>query len=251
MQNMSVASKMLGLAMKEARPWRVKDLSERVRRSHDMRDLTGQISGRLKAIERASNDRHKKAQWLCLCECGNSKVVGRANLVKGIARSCGCLRCEISSARFTTHGHARARTATPTYLSYKAAKSRCENINNKRFADYGGRGIQFRFTSFDQFLAELGERPEGYSLERIDNDGHYEPGNVRWATRQQQCNNKRSNHRVTAAFGRTRTISRWGKETGIKPSIISDRICAGWPPEEALTRPPRRVRINNKLEGAF
>ena len=79
----------------------------------------------------------------------------------------------------------------PTLVSYKNAKSRCLNVNNGSYIDYGGRGIKFLFTSFEEFLEELGPKPIGYTLERINNDGHYEKGNVKWATRKEQVQNRR------------------------------------------------------------
>jgi hypothetical protein len=208
------------------------------RRPYNFLDLAGLVFGRLTVIGLANEKtRHDRVQWTCKCSCGAAKVVSGNQLQRGITRSCGCLRKEITSAKFRTHGH----SGSPTYLSYTAAKSRCENINNQHFADYGGRGIRFRFASFEQFLAELGERPSGTSLERIDNDGHYEPGNVRWATHQQQSNNKRTNRRITAS-GRTRTVAWWSRETGLSDQVIRGRLDLGWLPERALTCAPRVVR---------
>jgi hypothetical protein len=167
-------------------------------------DLTGQTFGRLRVLERAENSRTGAVRWLCECSCGTRKIVVSYSLSHGLSRSCGCLRREEFVRRSTVHG----RNGTPEYQSFKSAKNRCRNPNNPAYANYGGRGIRFLFKSFDEFFADLGPRPPGATLERCDNDGHYEPGNCRWANRTEQNNNKRRNRFLTA-FGRTRTLARW------------------------------------------
>jgi hypothetical protein len=214
-------------------------------RGPKVRDLTGEIFGRLTVTARAQSSPRGGTRWVCLCSCGKQTTVAANSLRRETTptRSCGCLHDEVAAAwgeRWITHGYARRGSARrPTYSSYKSAKRRCTNVNYAGFPGYGGRGIQFKFTSFAQFLAEVGDRPRGASLERIDNDGHYETGNVRWATPQQQCNNKRTNRLITA-FGRTRTLAWWSRETGFAPAAIRHRLAAGWHPENALTQPTRR-----------
>jgi hypothetical protein len=192
------------------------------RRGHNLRDLTGQQCSRLTVLKRAANDRHNKAQWFCACECGDQATIGGANLIKGIARSCGCLRKEVARRSRLSHGMSSSRV----YTIYCAAKLRCGNPNNWNYAYYGGRGIRFLYTSFEQFYSDVGEPPPGGTLERCDNDDHYEPGNCRWATQREQNNNKRSNYRVTA-FGRTQTLSRWAREFKLKPHTLRHRIKIG------------------------
>ncbi len=129
----------------------------------------------------------------CICICGALTVVFGSSLWSGDTRSCGCLRDENITRLNLSHGHLRHHSMTPEYRSYAAAKSRCNNPNNNKYPSYGGRGIKFLFESFEHFYAELGPRPEPkylFSIDRLDSSGHYEPGNVRWATAGEQARNR-------------------------------------------------------------
>jgi hypothetical protein len=119
------------------------------------------------------------ALWECLCDCGTQKVIGSNALRTGYTQSCGCLKREATAARNTTHGLSN----TPTYQSWCNMVRRCTHVNDPRYPDWGGR-------------ADMGEKPPGLTLDRLDNDGSYEPGNCRWATRKQQQANRR-NSRTT------------------------------------------------------
>jgi len=118
-----------------------------------------------------------------------STVVATANLRNNSTSSCGCKRKEITSKRMKTHG----QTKSPTYRVWSSMRTRCTNSNATNYGQYGGRGIKCcqRWESFDLFLEDMGERPDGMTLDRIDVDGHYEPSNCRWASIQQQAKNKR------------------------------------------------------------
>jgi len=143
----------------------------------------GEVFGRLTVLSPETEYR-----YLCRCECGKKKIIAGSSLRSGNTRSCGCLNTEKIRKRSTVHGMCN----TPEYNAYRSAKARCQNENNEFYADYGGRGIEFRFLSFSEFLATLGPRPSSaYSLDREKVNGHYEPGNVRWATAEQQVHNRR------------------------------------------------------------
>lgn len=126
---------------------------------------------------------------------------------------------------------------TPEYLVWINIRRRCYNPNHKSYSDYGGRGIRLCtnwYASFLSFYKYIGKRPsKQHSLDRIDNDGNYEPGNVRWATAKEQANNMRSNHRITIG-GRTQTLTQWSMERQISPWAVSKRLSAGWSVERTF-----------------
>jgi hypothetical protein len=150
--------------------------------------MTGQKFGRLTVLRREGSQ-GKGATWLCLCDCGTEHVVRRSDLTSGNTKSCGCLRREQASKASLSHG----QSGTPTYASWEAMKRRCLNPNSPDYHRYGGRGITVcdRWLSFENFLADMGERAEGTSLGRIGDEGNYEPGNVRWMTPEEQAANRR------------------------------------------------------------
>ena len=154
-------------------------------------DLIGQRFNKLVVIGYVGKGNFGQSRWLCQCDCGKTKEIFSHHLKSHNVKSCGCLAIgEPRRLASTTHGMIQ----NPEYVSYHAAKKRCLNKNSSLYPDYGGRGIEFRFQNFEEFFAEVGPRPEPkfeYSLDRIDNDGHYERGNVRWATKKQQARNRR------------------------------------------------------------
>lgn len=200
-------------------------------------DLEGQRFGRLLVLRRNPR-KSKNSSWDCQCDCGRLVRVERPNLTAGTTQSCGCLRRELNinlqRERRTTHGNARR----PIFIRWKAIISRTTNPKDKNYSRYGGRGINIdsRWLEFDNFLQDMGDPPSlQHSIERIDNNGPYSKENCRWATRKEQCLNRRTNRRLTA-FGRTQTISEWAEETGLHFNCIDKRLKRGWEPERAVTR---------------
>lgn len=167
-------------------------------------DLAGQKFGRLVVLSRAENDKFGNAHWLCQCDCGAVHTVRGLDLRSGHSRSCGCLqreRAEVSATANATHGHARTGKHSPEYWAWINMRKRCLNPSATSYEDYGGRGITVcdrwrdAHGGFESFLADMAPRPEGMTLDRINNDGDYEPGNVPWATPKQQANNRRPRKR--------------------------------------------------------
>ena len=156
-------------------------------------DMTGQKFNRLTVLSREPNDKHGKAMWLCRCDCGNLLVVCGCNIRNNHTQSCGCLQRERTSEVAVLHGKAHTRL----HNVWKSMRQRCTNPNSRNFKNYGGRGIRVcdEWDSFDSFYDHVSQLPyfgeKGRSIDRINNDGNYEPGNVRWATTVEQEHNKR------------------------------------------------------------
>ena len=171
--------------------------------------------------------------WVCRCDCGTVRAFVRYNLLSGNSRSCGCARIEYSKAQKNrlTHG----MTGSAEFRIWSGMKVRCNDPLNPV---YGSRGVKVcrRWAlSFEAFYADVGPRPgHYYSLERVENDKGYEPGNVVWALPKAQANNRRS-CRVLEVDGIRKTMAQWSDERGIKPSTIGMRLRRGWTPAEAVS----------------
>lgn len=207
-------------------------------------DLTGQRFGRLVA-EKRDYSYTKAAYWVCVCDCGNKKTVQSCHLRSGAIKSCGCLHMENAlKSNWSTHGGYKTRL----YAEWTGMKGRCHNKKNKRYPDYGGRGIEVcpewrdSFEAFRDWALANGYRDD-LTIERKDVNGNYCPENCCWATQKEQQNNRRNNHYITHQ-GKTQTIKQWAEETGISDMTIYARINKlGWSTERALTEP-----TNNQKE---
>lgn len=170
----------------------------------------------------------------CVCDCGKERTVEGYRLKRKDVTSCGCMRT--TNRRNATKKH--GMKGTPEYAAWNGLKDRCCNPNCPSYPHYGGRGITVcdEWTnSFEAFYEHVGPRPEGFTLDRKDVNGNYEPGNVFWVDQEQQCNN-RTNARSLTFNGKTQTIAQWSREVGIGYTTIHRRLLYGWPVELALTK---------------
>jgi hypothetical protein len=198
-------------------------------------DITGQKFGRLTAISIARKE-DKIIYWKFLCDCGSEQIIASFPVRKGLTKSCGCIQIE----RNTIHG----MTGTRIHTIWNGMRERCKNKKANNYHNYGGRGIKVcdRWLDFSNFYEDMGNPPDGMSLDRKDNNGNYEPLNCRWATRKEQ-NNNTSVNRFLEFNGDRKTLSQWADTTGIRLGTIWSRLKSGWSVERSLTTP---LQINRK-----
>jgi len=197
----------------------------------------GEKFGRLTLLRRAPEAYKSQTSWLCRCSCGTEKVVGVGHLRTGSTVSCGCYAREQASKRQSTHG----LTKNIAYRPWIQMRTRCANPKATSYEYYGDRGIQVcqRWDDFTLFLQDMGERPSLlYSLDRIDTNGHYEPGNCEWKTHKDQMRNRRNTVRLTFA-GETLPVSQWAERIGKPNRTLLQRIKYGWSPAQVLEIEPR------------
>jgi len=184
-------------------------------------NLTGQRFGRLLVICEGPKARpNAGSKWRCVCDCGVDVITETGALRSGHTKSCGCLHRDIMREKSTTHG----QQGTPEYRAWAAMIGRCTIKSHSSYRNYGGRGISVceRWRLYEQFREDMGNRPAGSTLDRINTNGNYELENCRWATKEQQDNNKRTSVFVTFE-GRTMTYSQWARELGSDPSVLRQR----------------------------
>lgn len=202
-------------------------------------DLTGSVIGRWTAESRGENLPNGQTRWWCICECGTRKLVSGIVLRDKRSQSCGCLQSELTVKRSTKHGHSPMRgKISPTYHSWCGMIARCTNPGHGSYARYGGRGISVcePWLDFANFLADMGEKPKGASIDRVDTNGNYEPSNCRWATAKEQGRNKRNNRLLTYQ-GETLCLQEWAERLGIRGETIWGRLDTGWSVNDALSTP--------------
>jgi hypothetical protein len=200
-----------------------------------LRDLTHQTFGRLTVTNEAGRDCYNRATWNCICTCGNTVVVRSRNLVQGRVVSCGCYHKEV----VTTHGYAsRSGNFHSACVSYWAMIDRCYNSDGSHWDDYGGRGIKVCRSwlgrrGIDNFMSDMGPRPKGKTLDRVDVNKGYSRSNCRWALPKTQMNNRRYNVYLTYK-GQKKTVSEWCEITGVPRNTAYGRLARGWTVWEAV-----------------
>lgn len=203
-------------------------------------ELTGQRFGRLTAIRYVRTVPGGRV-WECLCDCGSVCEVRGFSLNNGYTKSCGCITIE--RVKSTPLNFRHGMSASPEYDVWSSMRERCDNPKHEYYADYGGRGIRVceRWRDFRNFIHDVGARPSPkHSIDRYpNNNGDYEPGNVRWATRTEQMRNTRQNVFLEHC-GVSMCLTDWSEKTGISVARISARLRHGWTPEKILSTPVRR-----------
>lgn len=171
------------------------------------------------------------------CSCGSRKIIQVSIVRAGSTQSCGCLKKEKCKQTHTTHGQSPANQCSREYSSWRHMKARCSAKNGKHFNDYVNRGIVVceRWMKFENFLVDMGNAPEGTSIDRIDNDGNYEPGNCRWSTRSEQQRNRRGNHLIEVN-GKWLSLAEAAEISGVSYNALRKRLRRGWPVDIALTQ---------------
>lgn len=210
-------------------------------------DRTGLRYGRLTVLSQAERTEKGHTQWLCRCDCGNTKIIPTYNLTR--IQSCGCYRDEVFKRDHVKHGMCN----TKLYRVWSSMKARCKNPNSQEWHRYGGRGItvceewKAGYENFFKWAMANGYK-EGLTLDRIDNDKGYSPDNCRWATYEEQLNNTSKNLFIEYN-GTFKTATQLARENDVNPKMFIQRIKLGWDVERALKEPCHtefRRRINGR-----
>ena len=181
---------------------------------------------RLILVEYSHHSKHGQSKSYYMCVCGKTKIIDDYSVRILATISCGCAKKK--------HGYSKS----PSYVSWNAMIQRCTNLNNPSHKNYRGRGVKVhnRWRKFENFLEDMGERPSGTSIDRINNNGDYEPGNCRWSTQREQTSNTRRSRRLTFK-GETMTVTQWAEKLNIHSQTLFSRLRRGWSTKETLTKP--------------
>jgi len=200
-----------------------------------VKDIVGLRFGLLEVISYVKTE-NKKSYWFCMCDCGSEKIIYGNDMKRGATISCGCF----NKKRTIEMGHNNRKhgeTKSRLHNIWSGMKGRCQNNNNPKYKDYGGRGITVcdEWQTFEPFRdwALANGYQEGLTIDRVDNDGDYTPSNCRWATVVEQAKNKRNN-KIISINGEAHCLAEWAAKTGLKEDTISMRIKRGWPSEQLL-----------------
>ena len=201
--------------------------------------LIGKRFGLLSVVAQAPSA-EGATRWICVCVCGSRREYSRQTLMSTplrAGRSCGCVSAAMAGARLRRHGP----TNTPEWRTWSSMFTRCYNARSVGYRYWGGRGVKVcsRWHTFENFLADMGRRPAGTSLDRINNDGNYSSRNCRWATTYQQAQNKRDT-RFIEWSGKRRSVAQWSRELRIPIDVLCKRLDSGRPLAWVLTRPVRK-----------
>lgn len=185
-------------------------------------------------VKTISHIKKGKRYWVCECDCGGTVVTSTTHLRSGNTRSCGCILNELIKSRSLSR-----RRNSPEYQVWMSMRSRCNNAKHRSYAVYGGRGIKVckRWDDFDLFLKDMGPRPSlEHSIDRINNDGNYEPANCKWSTKKEQNRNS-SNNLILTLNGVEKAAAQWAEDLGMIVQTIYSRKLKGWSDEQTLTTP--------------
>lgn len=202
-------------------------------------DETGNTYGRLVVLyqgESKLSSGKPTVRWVCRCSCGNITMVAGSSLRYGSSKSCGCLSSDTATVTHTKHGHSPSSGSTATYSVWEGMMSRCNCPTDKRYRAYGGAGILVceRWHNFTNFLADMGVRPVGLTLDRLDNSQGYYKENCRWATRMEQVLNRRNSVWITID-GVRKVLKHWCTDLGVVYTTALRKISQGLDPVEVLT----------------
>jgi hypothetical protein len=210
--------------------------------------LTGKKFGKLTVLEKVENKKQEKTKWLCRCDCGKTKIIRGSSLTSGNTKSCGCYAKELVKTNFSTHNLAKH----PLYKIWANMKSRCENHKNINFSNYGGRGIKVceewqEFKPFYDWAISNGYEKK-LNIDRINNDGNYEPKNCRWVSPKVNSSNKRNNINFTYK-NKTLCLKEWAEELNLDYILLYNRIIKRkWNFEKAIKTPIMENRRNKNAK---